>query len=68
MVMKIDLLPMPYTRARELINYCVEKDIDRDNALRLLAAFTKRGGPLTSDDWVLDVPDSLMTYFALKWI
>ena len=66
--MKIDLLPMPYTHARELINYCVEKDIDRNNALRLLAAFTKRGGPLTSDDWVLDVPDSLMTYFALKWI
>jgi hypothetical protein len=66
--MKIDLLPMPYTRARELINYCVEKDIDRDNALRLLAVFTKRGGPLQSDDWVLDVPDSLMTYFALKWI
>jgi hypothetical protein len=68
MVMKVDLLPMPYTHARELINYCVEKDIDRDNALRLMAVFTKRGGPLTSDDWVLDVPDSLMTYFALKWL
>jgi hypothetical protein len=66
--MKIDLLPMPYTHARELINYCVEKGIDRDNATRLLAVFTKRGGPLQSDNWVLDVPDSLMTYFALKWI
>jgi hypothetical protein len=66
--MKIDLLPMPYTHARELINYCVEKDIDRDNAQRLLAVFTKRGGPLQSDDWVLDIPESIMTYFALKWI
>ena len=66
--MKIDLLPMPYTHARELINYCVEKDIDRDNAVRLLAAFTKRGDHLTSDDWVLDIPESIMTYFMLKWI
>ena len=66
--MKIDLLPMPYTHARELINYCVEKDIDRDNAMRLLAVVTKRGGPLKSDDWVLDIPESIMTYFALKWI
>jgi hypothetical protein len=65
--MKIDLLPMPYTHARELINYCVEKDIDRDNAVRLQAVFTKRGGH-TEDDWVLDIPESIMTYFALKWI
>ena len=66
--MKIDLLPMPYTHARELINYCVEKDIDRDNAVRLQAVFTKRGGSLKADDWVLDIPESIMTYFALKWI
>ena len=66
--MKIDLLPMPYTHARELINYCVEKDIDRDNAMRLLAAFTKRGNHVQSDDWVLDIPESIMTYFALKWL
>jgi hypothetical protein len=66
--MKVDLLPMPYTHARELIEYCVEKDIDQDNAMRLLTAFTKRGGPLQSDDWVLDVPDSIVTYFLLKWI
>jgi hypothetical protein len=66
--MKVDLLPMPYTHARELIEYCVTRDIDRDNAMRLLTAFTKRGNYVQVDDWVLDVPDSLMTYFALKWI
>ena len=66
--MKVDLLPMPYTHDRELVKYCVEKDIDRDNAMRLLEAFTKRGHHVQTDDWMLNVPDSLMTYFALKWM
>ena len=65
--MKVDLLPMPYRRARELIEYCVENDIDSDNAQRILAAFKRRGNYLKVDDWSLTVPESLMTYFALRW-
>jgi len=67
MGMKVDLLPMPYRRARELIEYCVEHDIDSDNAQRILSAFKRRGNYLKVDDWNLTVPDSLMTYFALRW-
>jgi hypothetical protein len=67
MGMKVDLLPMPYRRARELIEYCVEHDIDSDNAQRILAAFKRRGNYLKVDDWSLTVPESLMTYFALRW-
>jgi hypothetical protein len=66
--MKVDLLPMPYTHARELINYCVEKHIDLDNAQRLLAAFTQRGHVIQTDDWYLNVPDGIMTYFSIKWV
>jgi hypothetical protein len=65
--MKVDLLPMSYHQARELIEYCVEHDIDSDNAQRILAAFKRRGNYLKVDDWVLTVPDNLMTYFALRW-
>jgi hypothetical protein len=65
--MRVDLLPMPYLHARELIEYCIERGIDLDNAERLLAAFTKSGHSITTDDWHLTVPESLMTYFAMKW-
>ena len=65
--MKLNLLNMPYTQVRELVKYCVAHNIDRDNAVRLLAALTKRGDYLKADDWVLDIPESLITYFSLKW-
>ena len=66
--MKIDLLPMPYTHARELLEYCVERNIDRDNVMRLLEAFTTAGCAVSDEHWSIDVPDHIMTYFALKWI
>jgi hypothetical protein len=65
--MKVDLLPMPYTYARELINYCAERDIDRDNVMRLLEAFTTVGSSLSDEHWCIEVPDHIMTYFILKW-
>ena len=66
--MKIDLLPMPYTHARELIDYCAERNIDRDKVRRLLEAFTTAGSSLSDEQWTIEVPDSIMTYFLLKWI
>ena len=66
--MKVDLLPMPYRQARELLEYCVERRIDIDQAMKVLTAFSTAGSTLLEEEWYLNVPDSLMTYFALKWI
>jgi hypothetical protein len=66
--MKIDLLPMPYTRARELLEYCITRKIDSEHAMKILEAFSTTGSDLPAEEWYLNVPDSHMTYFALKWI
>ena len=66
--MKVDLVPMPYTHARELINYCAERNIDRDNVMRLLEVFTTAGCDVSDDQWTIEVPDHIVTYFMLKWI
>ena len=66
--MKVDLLPMPYRHARELLEYCVERRIDIDQSMKVLAAFSTVGNTLSDEEWYLNVPDSLMTFFALKWI
>lgn len=65
--MRVDLLPMPYIHARELIKYCIERDIDLDNAERLWVGLTKIGHSVAPDNWYITVPESLMTYFAMKW-
>jgi hypothetical protein len=66
--MKLNLLNMPYTQVRELVKYCVAHDIDRGKAERLEAVFTTSGADYTVDgDWTLDIPESLITYFSLKW-
>jgi hypothetical protein len=66
--MKIDLLPMPYRHARELLFYCVERRIDIDQSMKVLESFSTAGSSLPEEEGYLNVPDSLMTYFALKWI
>ena len=66
--MKVDLLPMSYRHARELLEYCVERHIDIDQSMKVLTAFSTAGSTLPEEEWYLNVPDSLMTYFALKWL
>jgi hypothetical protein len=67
--MKLNLLNMPYTQVRELVKYCVAHNIDRDRAERLEAVFTTSGSDqvIVDGDWALDIPESLITYFSLKW-
>ncbi len=65
--MKIDLGPLPYRRAIELIKWCAENNVDQEHAMRLVKAMaTVEQDPDLS--WELDVPDEYMTYFALKWL
>ena len=65
--MKVDLNPMPYMQALELIQWCFDRDIDRVQCFRIIDAMTRV--PVPSDvEWTIDIPDKYMTYFALKWL
>ena len=64
--MLVDLNPMPYVRAMELVWWCYARDIDRDRCAKIIEAVSMAPPP-KDIEWAIDVPDSYMTYFALKW-
>jgi hypothetical protein len=64
--MQLDLNPLPYRQAFELIDWCVEKGIDSEKCKLLLEV--RRGR--RSDrgiDWTIEIPEKYMTYFLIKW-
>ena len=65
--MKVDLGPLPWFRARELLDWCVEHKIDQEGCLRVIENLTAVPVP-DNPDWTLEIPDKHMTFFALKWI
>lgn len=66
--MIVDLNPMPYRRAMELVRWCFEHNVDRARCIKILEAISRVDcSSLPNDQWVLDVPDKYITYFILKW-
>lgn len=64
--MLVDLNSMPYVQAMELVRWCYVRDIDRDRCEKIIQATTMAPSP-NDVEWMIDVPDSYMTYFVLKW-
>jgi hypothetical protein len=65
--MKVDLNPLPYTLARNIINWCWEHNIDKDKCAELIQAMTSVGNKTVENEWVLEIPDKYVTFFMLKW-
>ena len=63
--MIVDLNPLPYRHAMELIRWCAERRIDQEKCLTLIEAMAT--APTPEVDWTLDVPDQYITSFLLKW-
>jgi hypothetical protein len=63
--MILDLNPLPYVFAFDIIKWCWEHDIDSEKCLRLIHARTVT--PVPEIDWELDIPDKYITFFLLKW-
>lgn len=59
----IDLNPLPFTIALEILRYCILNDIDRDNCLQLLKSSENHTMRLTK--WEITVPEKYITYFNL---
>ena len=65
--MRVDLGPLPYQHAQELIKWCVEHNVDRTQAIRLLEQWCSKEKIIEDWEWYLDIPEQHITYFLLKW-
>ena len=63
--MILDLNPLPYRFAFEIIEWCWNHDIDSEQCLRLIHARTLK--PVPDIKWELEIPDKYITFFLLKW-
>ena len=65
--MLVDLNPLPYKRAVELVKWCFDHGIEQEKCFEIIEALA--GNKKLDDvDLVIDVPDHHMTFFILKWI
>lgn len=63
--MIVDLNPMYYRHATELVRWCYEHDVDKENCARIITAWTI--SPTPDIPWEIDIPEKYITYFLLKW-
>jgi len=61
--MIVDLDPLPYRLAFNIIRYCVEHNIDREKCMELLEA-----SPAHVVDWTLDIPEEHISWMLLKLV
>jgi hypothetical protein len=64
--MKVDLGPLPYKMAFDMIHWCFDHNIDRENCIKLIEASSER--PCPTIKWELDIPEKYVTMFILKWL
>lgn len=62
--MKVDLNPLPYTVAINILKMCVEYDIDKLKCLEILEAMSVV--PVPDIKWELNIPEKYITFFLLK--
>ena len=64
--MIVDLGPLRWRHARELLEWCVSYQVDLASCDRILKEFGQSPPP-PEIDWTIDIPDKYITYFLLKW-
>lgn len=64
--MIIDLGPLPYTKAIQIVNFCVENGIEPAKCYKFLHYCTY-GNEEKNLDLRFDIPDKYITYFLMKW-
>lgn len=64
--MLIDLNKMDFRQAIEIIDYCLVNQIDVAKAHELRLAWLSNAD-IHPPQWVLDIPEELVSYFLLKW-
>lgn len=70
--MLLDLGPLPYTKAIEIIQFCVANKIELEKCVAIVESWnhwSEEQELMSYDevDYVIDIPDKYLTYFAMKW-
>lgn len=63
--MLIDLGPLPYRLVTVMLEWCIANNIDIERVRTIVAAI--RTAPPPDIEWVLDIPESHMTWIMLKY-
>lgn len=63
--MKVDLGDLHYQMAINMVKWCYEHDIDKEKCAKFVA-YMSTAFP-DDFDFTLDIPESHVTYFLLKW-
>ena len=58
---------MPFTTAIKIIKYCQARGIDRERSQRYYDKLHRKPVDLDSNEWVLEVPDHLVTFFRIQY-
>ena len=67
--MILDLDPLPYRVAIDIIKWCYDNDIDRKKACELIEMMNLKPHDWPEQvDWALDIPDSYASWLVLKFI
>jgi hypothetical protein len=62
--MIVDLMPLPYKTAYDIIHFCVDHKIDQPKCLEILEALSVY--PTPDITWTLDLPEQYLTWIILK--
>jgi hypothetical protein len=62
--MIVDLNPLPYRLVLNIIDWCLEHNIDREKCIALLAAW--KVSPPPDIEWTLDIPEKYVDWLLLK--
>lgn len=65
--MILDLNPLPYRTALNIIRWCWEHNVEKEKCVKLIEAMSKTGYNTEDIEWVLDIPDKYLSWFVLKW-
>lgn len=67
--MILDLNPLPYRLALDIITWCFDNDIDRAKAFQLTEAMTipAHEREFQEVEWTLDIPDHYVSWLILKY-
>ena len=63
--MILDLNPLPYRMAFDIIRFCIEHDIDREKCVRMIEACSEV--PCPDIEWEIDIPEKYVDWILLKW-
>ena len=65
MVVTVDLGPLPYKLAREIIFWCAKHGHDQEKCLKIID-YMRVVAPTEEIDWVVTLPEKHFNWFLLK--